>query len=54
MILVEVHNINILDIRLMNVVGHMQTNQVIENFKRTSIQMAAGGNPHRHGSTRYA
>lgn len=54
MVLVELHNVKLLDVRLMNVVGHMQTNQVIENFKRASDQMAAGANPQRHGSTRYA
>jgi len=32
----------------------LDTNQVIENFKRASDQMAAGANPQRHGSTRYA
>lgn len=54
MVLVELHNVKLLDVRLMNVVGHMQTNHVIENFKRASDQMAAGANPQRHGSTRYA
>lgn len=31
-----------------------QTNQIIESFKRSGEQMAAGANPTRTGSTRYA